>query len=518
MGLLTARPSSAKFNVEDPCFLDADEHPNWQNQFANNQPIKLEIGFGMGDFLIEMAIREPHSNFVGIDFSQTGVLKLLARIKTHHLQNIRVIYGDVREKIPLLFHDGELDTVYINFPDPWPRKRHFKRRLVKPALVKLVAQKLAPEGRIYLATDSEPYAREMSEYFNTEALLQNRTQELGFLQTRNHLPKTKYEKSFIYSGDKIHYLEYSRLGAEGQAEPDAPSTKPEAETLSHDERLTKAFKDAEANAKDACDLKQVGDHLAYAGDKKWAGKVYQKAEDMAEDSLDLNWLAYSVAEGLGDKDWAKKLYEKAEARAESSLDLNWLAYSVTETLSDKEWGKKLYQKAEGNPQNVRELCDLADSIAETFGDKEWPRKVYQKAEAMAKEHSDFYELADSICTKLGDKEWARELYGKAEETAQDSSDLNSLVESLVEKLGDKEWAEKVYKKAEALAQDSTDFCCLADSLCETLGDKEWAGKLYRKAESKAEESYEFRWLAQSLNEKLGDKEWAERVYQKAKNL
>lgn len=518
MSLLTARPSSAPFVVEDPCFIDVDQHPDWQGLFGNSHPVKLEIGFGMGDFLIEMATREPDSNFVGIDFSQDGILKLLSRIKNHHLKNIRVVYGDVREKIPLLFHDGELDTVYINFPDPWPRRRHFKRRLIKPALVKLVAQKLAPAGCVHLATDSEPYAREIGDYFNAESLLKNSIRESGFLQTRDHLPKTKYEKSFIYAGDKIHYMEYSRFTAERQTEQNVPPEKQEAETTSHDERLTKAFKEAEANAKDACDLKQVGDHLAYAGDKQWAGKVYQKAADIAEDCLDFNWLAYSVAEGIGDKEWAKKLYEKAEARAESSLDFNWLAYSVTEILDDKDWAKKLYQKAEDNPQNVRELCDLADSIAETFADKDWQIKVYKKAEAMAKEHSELYELADSICAKLGDEKWARQLYEKSGDTAEDSSDLISLAESLVEKLRDKKWAENVFKKAGTLAQDSTDFCCLADSLCEKLGDKEWAGKLYAMAENKACESYEFRWLADSLFEKLGDKEWAGQVLKKTKGL
>ncbi|MZH45512.1 MAG: tRNA (guanosine(46)-N7)-methyltransferase TrmB [Nitrospinae bacterium] len=514
MSLLTARPSSSDFVLEDPYFLNIDEHPDWQGQFGNDHPVKLEIGFGMGDFLIEMAKREPQNNFVGVDFSPDCIRNLLSRVNELHLKNIRVIYGDVREKIPSLFHDGELSTVYINFPDPWPRKRHFKRRLVKPALVKLVAQKLAPEGCVHLATDSEPYAREISGYFNEESLLKNRTRELGFLQTRNHLPKTKYEKSFIYAGDKIHYLEYCK----SSIQKDVSAAKQEPEFLNNDERLKKAFEDAVANAQDACDLKQVGDHLAYAGDKQWAETVYKKAEETAEDCLDLNWLAYSVSEALSDKEWAKKLYDKAETRAESSLDLNWLAYSVKEILGDTEWAKKLYQKAEKNPKNVRELCDLADSIAETFGDKDWQAKVYKKAEVMAKEHSDYYELADNICMKFGDDKWAREIYGKAEETAQDSSDLNSLVESLIEKLGDKKWAEQVVRKAEALAQDSIDFCCLADSLCEKFGDKQWARRLYKKAEENAEESFEFHWLAESLSERLGDKEWAAGIYNKEKNL
>lgn len=202
MSLLTARPSSAKFAEDDPCFLDVDERPDWQSQFGNRQPVKLEIGFGMGDFLIEMAVREPYSNFVGIDFSQDGIRKLLARINDLQLKNIRVVYGDVREKIPLLFQEGELEAVFINFPDPWPRKRHFKRRLIKPGLVNLIAQKLAPEGRVYLATDSEPYALEILEYFNAESLLQNRSRETGFLNDRDHLPKTKYEKGLYMRATK----------------------------------------------------------------------------------------------------------------------------------------------------------------------------------------------------------------------------------------------------------------------------------------------------------------------------
>ena len=518
MGLMTARPSSAKFVVEDPCFFDVDVRPDWRSQFGNSRPIKLEIGFGMGDFLIKMATQEPHSNFVGIDFSQNGILKLLARIENQQMNNIRVVYGDVRGKIPLLFQDGELDTVYINFPDPWPRKRHFKRRLIKPGLVKLVAQKLAPAGHVYLATDSEPYALESLEYFNAEPLLQNVNPESGFFAERDHLPKTKYEKSFIYAGDKIHYLEYFRVGEnEGllNREESGELNQPEEKSMGNDELLTKKFTEAEAKAQDACDLKQVADNLADAGDKQWAEKVYRKTEDKAEDSLDLNWLAYSICVALGDKEWARELYKKGEEKAENSLEFNWLAYSISETLGDKEWAKKVFQKAENNPENIRELCDLADSIAETLGDREWEIKVYKKAEEIAEQYSDFYELADSIYIKLRDKEWAGQLYRKAEDKAEDCSDFLGLAECICEKVGDKGWAKKVYGKAESLAGDSGDFCELAASLLQNLRDEEWAMRLYKIAESKAQESYEFCWLAESLVENLGDKKWAEQVYKKA---
>ena len=204
--------SFAEIAEEDPYFLDIDKRPDWQFQFGNTNPIKLEIGFGMGNFLIEMAAKEPASNFIGIDFYHKGIRKLMARIKKLQLENIRVVYGDIRSKISILFKDKELNTIYINFPDPWPKKKHIKRRLIKPEFIKQLAQKLSSEGTAYLATDSERYAHEMLEYFNAETLFQNLNSQQGFLKERINLPKTKYEKNFINAGEKIFYLEYMRLG------------------------------------------------------------------------------------------------------------------------------------------------------------------------------------------------------------------------------------------------------------------------------------------------------------------
>ena len=527
MGLLTAKPSSAKIKEGDSWFLDTDERPDWQTQFGNRQPIKLEIGFGMGDFLIEMAAREPHHNFIGIDFYHKGIRKLMIRIRNLGLNNIRVVHGDVRNKIPLLFQDGALDTIYINFPDPWPKKRHKKRRLIKPELVKLLAQKLAPMGRVCLATDSGTYAREMLEYFNACSLFQNMERKSGFLEDRGDLPKTKFEKSFIYAGDKIHYLEYFRLAGDRKTEKSKKIPLAEEKTNesqesgskveANDKLLFEKLKNAESSAKDACDLKKVADNLADAGNKEWAKKVYRKATDRAQDSLDFNWLAYSISETLGDKGWAREIYKQAECNAENGLEFNWLAYSISETLGDKDWAKKLYKRAEGQTENIRELCDLADSISETLGDKNWAGEIYKQAEDKAEEYSDFYELANSIYEKLADRQWTKELSKKAEDKAEDSSDLHSLGEYLCEKLGDKKWAKKVYGKAGSKAKNSDDFCDLADSLCKILGDEEWAIRLYKKAEGKAEKSCEFRNLADSLCENLGDKEWARKLYKKAED-
>ena len=203
--------SFAQIAEHDPFFLDVDERPDWPTLFGNSNPLKLEIGFGMGNFLIEMAAKEPGSNFIGIDFYHKGIRKIMTRIKNLQLENIRIVYGDIRNKISYLFQEGELDTVYINFPDPWPKKRHIKRRLIKPEFINHLANKLRPEGKASLATDSERYAHEMLEYFNSEMRFQNMDDNFGFLKERMDLPKSKYEKNYINAGEKIFYLEYLRL-------------------------------------------------------------------------------------------------------------------------------------------------------------------------------------------------------------------------------------------------------------------------------------------------------------------
>ena len=95
-------------------FLDIDSRPDWEEVFGNSNPLNLEIGFGVGNFLIEMGIREPDENFIGMDFYHKGIRKVISRIDKYQVNNTRIVYGDAKEKIPLLFNDQELSRVYIN--------------------------------------------------------------------------------------------------------------------------------------------------------------------------------------------------------------------------------------------------------------------------------------------------------------------------------------------------------------------------------------------------------------------
>ncbi len=192
----------------NPNFIDIDYEPDWEAIFGNTNPLNLEIGFGVGNFLIEMAIREPDENFIGMDFYHKGIRKVITRIDRYQVPNIRIVYGDAKEKLPILFNEAKLNRIYINFPDPWPKKRHHKRRLIKPAFIKNLAVKLKPGGEIHIATDYEPYAIEILEFFEAEPLLTNKSGYRTFLAQKEGIPQTKYEKKFINSGEKIFYLEF----------------------------------------------------------------------------------------------------------------------------------------------------------------------------------------------------------------------------------------------------------------------------------------------------------------------
>ena len=189
-------------------FLDLDSRPDWEEVFGNYNPLNLEIGFGVGNFIIEMGIREPDENFIGMDFYHKGIRKVISRIDKYQIDNARIVYGDAKEKIPLLFNNEELNRIYINFPDPWPKKRHHKRRLIKPAFIKTLAEKLKPKGEIHIATDYKSYALEMMDFFEKETTLKNRNGTKVFLSQKDGTPKSKYEKKFLNAGERIFYLEF----------------------------------------------------------------------------------------------------------------------------------------------------------------------------------------------------------------------------------------------------------------------------------------------------------------------
>ena len=159
------------------------------------QPGRLvvEIGFGMGDSLLEMAQQDPGSNFIGIEVHRPGVGKLLHGIVEHQLTNLKIISYDATEVLASCFPPASIDKIMIFFPDPWPKKKHQKRRIVQPAFMALLRDRLKPGGEIHLATDWQEYAEYMVEVMESVPGLSNRI-GAGQYWENPLRPGTKFER------------------------------------------------------------------------------------------------------------------------------------------------------------------------------------------------------------------------------------------------------------------------------------------------------------------------------------
>lgn len=131
--------------------------------FGREAPTILEIGFGMGETTAEIAAANPDRNYIGVEVHTPGVGALLKRVDALGLRNLRVIEHDVQEVLDFQIPDGSLTAVHVFFPDPWPKARHHKRRLIQKQFVNKLARKLSLGGHLHLATDWPAYAAQMTE-------------------------------------------------------------------------------------------------------------------------------------------------------------------------------------------------------------------------------------------------------------------------------------------------------------------------------------------------------------------
>jgi tRNA (guanine-N7-)-methyltransferase len=162
--------------------------------FGRSAPLTLEIGFGDGRSLLSMALDNPQHDFIGIEVYKTGIAKLLTGIKKYNLTNIRVYCADAIEVLNNCIPDLSLQQVQLFFPDPWPKKRHFKRRIVQPEFVALVAQKLMANGHFHMATDWDHYAQHMLETMELQPNWLNVAGKNSFATRPETRPLTKFEQ------------------------------------------------------------------------------------------------------------------------------------------------------------------------------------------------------------------------------------------------------------------------------------------------------------------------------------
>ena len=176
--------------------------------FGRQAPLVLEIGFGMGETTQKIAQARPDDNFLGVEVFNAGVGSLLKRIDESGLQNIRIIQHDAVEVVRDMLEPNSLAGVHIYFPDPWPKKRHHKRRLVQPEFIRLLASRLMPGGYIHCATDWENYAEQMLEVLSAEPLLRNSAD--GFAPRPDYRPQTKFETRGLRLGHGVWDLIFLR--------------------------------------------------------------------------------------------------------------------------------------------------------------------------------------------------------------------------------------------------------------------------------------------------------------------
>ncbi len=173
-------------------------------------PHHLEIGCGSGEMLISLASKHPENDYLGIEVYRPGLGKLLRRLAEEQLENVRLIAEDAAIMLECQIEDESLDGIYIFFPDPWPKKRHHKRRLIQPNFACLLGKKLRPQGRLFIATDWEDYAQHILTVMDEAGFINLAGDQNAFAPRPRWRPVTRYERRARALGHVVRDLVYAK--------------------------------------------------------------------------------------------------------------------------------------------------------------------------------------------------------------------------------------------------------------------------------------------------------------------
>jgi tRNA (guanine-N7-)-methyltransferase len=189
-----------------PGFIDIADY------FECKGPLHLEIGFGLGEYTLEMATQHPDHRIIGCEVFLNGVASLLKGIKEQELTNVRVMKGDARIALSEIFRPEIFDYIHVNHPDPWPKKRHHKRRIIQPETLELFGNALNTGGEVWLSTDIIEYADWMVECFENSGLFEEASTERRFVEmSAKTTVTTRFEQKAIRQGRPTTFLRYRKV-------------------------------------------------------------------------------------------------------------------------------------------------------------------------------------------------------------------------------------------------------------------------------------------------------------------
>jgi tRNA (guanine-N7-)-methyltransferase len=200
-------PDDVRAKGWDALFAGEAEAPD----AAACRPLVVEIGFGRGEFLLDLAASAPGTRFVGIELSRKRVLKMARRAARTELRNLRLVEAPAEIAVGELLAPASVSVCWVNFPDPWPKKRHARRRLLQPGFVALVASRLVAGGLLHVATDDVPYAEQIDAALAGEPTLENALAPARFVPEVEGRLQTAYERAWRAEGRPLHFFTYRRI-------------------------------------------------------------------------------------------------------------------------------------------------------------------------------------------------------------------------------------------------------------------------------------------------------------------
>ncbi|NOT11929.1 MAG: tRNA (guanosine(46)-N7)-methyltransferase TrmB [Methylococcaceae bacterium] len=202
-GRITLAQEQALEKFSEKYCLDPKVDYDFIEVFGRDAPLLVEIGFGNGDSLAHLATANPEKNFIGIEVHRPGVGHLLLKLEQNAINNVRIYCHDAIEVFEQRIPDNGLDAVHLFFPDPWPKKKHHKRRIVRPSFVELLIKKLNSHGYFHAATDWEHYAEAMLEQLSASRGLTNVSKTGAFCERPDYRPLTKFEQRGMRLGHAV---------------------------------------------------------------------------------------------------------------------------------------------------------------------------------------------------------------------------------------------------------------------------------------------------------------------------